>query len=128
MEISNHLDKIFELGFEITLDWKNEFGIYYNASDVIPATAYSICVLRCSYYKSKHSYTFEEMVECCCDLFYGWYNRNIDKIREFDREYDVEHMDILEDSCLRDVTKQVARDLNLTDLLEMFDKHKKNSE
>lgn len=129
MKVSDHLDKISSLGFEITLDWNSEFGIYYNANDVMPASAYSVLILRCSYYKSKHSgYTFEEMIECCCDLFYGWYNKNINKIRDFDREYDVKHMEILEDCSLKDVTKLVARDLNLTDLLEMFDKHKKNSD
>lgn len=126
--ISDNLDKIFDLGFEVRLDWREDFSIYYNASDVIPATAHAILILECSYYKSIQSYTYEKMVECCCDIFYEWYNRNINKIEKFDKEYDIRTMDILENCAPRNVTKQVARDLNLIDLLGMFDKNKKVSE
>lgn len=125
MKISNHLDKLYELGFEITLDWKSEFCVYYNANDVIPP----ILILRCSYYKSSSAYTFEDMIECCCDIFYNWYNKNIKIIKNFDVDYDKQTLDKLEDCSVGDVTKMVARDLNLTDLLDMFDKYnKKNSD
>lgn len=130
MKVSDHLDKISSLGFEIILDWNSEFGIYYNANDVIPATAYSVLVLRCSYYKSKHSYTFVDMVECCCDVFYAWYNKNIDVIRNFDTNYDRDSMSKLEDVSRGDITKQVDRELNITDILEKLNvcENKKSSE
>lgn len=121
MKTTEHLDRIFKLGFWITLNWNEDFEIYYNANDVVPATAYSICVLRCSYYKSESStYTYEQMIEVCCDLFYSWYNKNLILIKDFDKSYDVKSMEKLEDKCLGEVTKTVARELNLTDLLTIF--------
>jgi hypothetical protein len=121
MKTSDHLDRIFKLGFWITLNWNEDFEIYYNASDVVPATAYSICVLRCSYYKSESSpYTYEQMIEVCCDLFYSWYNKNLSLIKDFDKSYDTKSMEKLEDKCLGEVTKIVARELKLDDIIGLF--------
>ncbi len=124
MKTSSHLDRIFKLGFWIILNWNEDFEIYYNASDEVPATSYSICVLSCSYYKSESSpYTYEQMIEVCCDLFYSWYNKNLKAIKEFDKSYDQNSLHNLEDTCLGDVTKSVARELNLSDILDIFDKY-----
>ncbi len=121
MKTSDHLDRIFKLGFWITLNWNEDFEIYYNASDVVPATAYSICVLRCSYYKSESSpYTYEQMIEVCCDLFYSWYNKNLSLIKDFDKSYDTKSMEKLEDKCLGEVTKIIARELKLDDIIGLF--------
>jgi len=121
MEIAEHFDHIMKLGFDISIEWNDSFGIYYCANDVYPASAYSIEVLLCRHYSDKN-YNFLVMLETCCDLFYDWYNKNLNKIKEFDTLYDVNSLGKLEDCCPGDVTIQVARDLNLTDLLKIIDK------
>ena len=35
MTVSEHLDKIFQLGFWITINWNEDFNITYNANDNI---------------------------------------------------------------------------------------------
>lgn len=123
MSTSEHLDKIFQLGFWITINWNEDFIITYNANDVLPATAYAVTILSCSYYKSKtNPYTFEELIEVCCDFFYSWYNKNLNTIKDFDNIYDQNSLLKLEDVCLGDVTKRVARELNLSDILSIIDK------
>lgn len=121
MVMSDRLNEIYKLGFWITINWNEEFGIYYNANDVIPATAYAITILDCSYYRSEtNPYTFEKMIEICCDMFFNWYNKNLNYIRKFDENYNKDTMSKLEDVCLGDITKVVARELNLTDILNLF--------
>lgn len=121
--MNEHLDRIFNLGFWITLNWNEDFTILYNANDIIPSTAYAVGIMNCSYYKSKSNpYTYDEMVEVCCDLFYSWYNKNLNVIKEFDNLYDQNSLSKLEDTCLGDVTKIVARELNLSDILQIIDK------
>jgi hypothetical protein len=124
MVVSDKLDEIFKLGFWITINWKEEFGIYYNANDVVPATAYSIRIMDCSYYTSKtNPYSFEKMIEVCCDMFFNWYNKNLSVINDFDKNYNKDSMSKLEDVCLGDVTKVVARELNLEDVLKVIIRH-----
>ena len=123
MTVSEHLDKIFQLGFWITINWNEDFNITYNANDIIPASAYAVGIMSCSYYKSQTDpYTFEEMIEVCCDFFYTWYNKNIKIIDEFDNIYDQDSLLKLENVCLGDITKNVARELNLSDILNILDK------
>ena len=122
MTVSEHLDKIFQLGFWITINWNEDFNITYNANDIMPASAYAVGIMSCSYYKSQTDpYTFEEMIEVCCDFFYTWYNKNIKIIDEFDNIYDQESLLKLESVCLGDITKNVARELNLSDILNILD-------
>lgn len=121
MTLVEHLDKIYSLGFQVDLYWNESIDISYNANDVFPATAYSVVILSCSYYKSKEvEYSFSDLVECVCDVFYEWYNKNLSVLNEFDEHYDPKALEKLENVCPRDVTKQVARDLNLTDILRLF--------
>ena len=123
MEVSKHLDKIKSMGFDISIDWNIEINIWYNANDIYPATAYSAEILHCSYYRSKEvEYSFEDMMECVCDMFYHWYNTNLSTINEFDEHYDPKALEKLENCCLGDVTKQVARDLGLNDILSMIER------
>lgn len=123
MTTSDHLDKIFQLGFWLCINWNEDFNISYNTNDVIPATEYSVNILSCSYLKSETDpYTFEEMIEVCCDFFYTWYNKNIQIINEFDNFSDQNSLLKLEDVCLGNITKRVARELNLTDILNILDK------
>ncbi len=121
--MNEHLDRISKLGFWITLNWNEDFSILYNANDIIPSTAYVVNIMSCSYYRSQSNpYTYDEMIEVCCDLFYSWYNKNLSVIKEFDNSYDQNSLHKLEDICLGDVTKSVARELNLNDILDLFDK------
>lgn len=117
------LDSIYKLGFQIELSWNDSINIYYNANDVYPASSYFIDVLNCSYYNVE-GYEFSDMLECCFDIFYEWYNKNLDIIKRFDKEWTPEALSKLEDSCPRSVTTQVARELKLNELLEMFEKYK----
>lgn len=120
METSKHLDKIYSLGFWIDINWNGNIQISYNANDVYPATAYFIDILSCNYYKSKDEYSFEDMIECACDIFYSWYNANLSLITEFDEDYSPKALEKLEAVCPHDVTKQVARDLGLDDILKVL--------
>lgn len=122
MTVTEHLDKIYQKGFHITLNWNEDFTIYYNANDVIPATSYDIHILSSSYYKSESNpYTFEDMVEVCCDIFYSWYNKNIKLIDDFDNLYDQNTLSKLESVCLGDIGRSVARELNLNDILDLYE-------
>jgi hypothetical protein len=124
-DIEETLNRIFKLGFWVSIEWNENFSIYYNANDVIPSTAYSVTILTCSYYKSQSNpYTYLEMIETCCDFFYTWYNKNLSIIKEFDNLYDQKSLSKLEDNCLGDITKRVARELNLTDILNLFESKK----
>jgi hypothetical protein len=121
MKASDHLDKIFSLGFCIDIRWNDYIQISYNADDVFPNTSYIVDVLICRYFKSNDiEYSFEDMIIRCCDIFYQWYNDNIKFIREFDDHYDPKSLQKLEDSCLYDITKQVARDFGLDDILKII--------
>lgn len=121
MKTSKHLDKIFELGFWIDIEWNGGIQISYNANDVYPATAHFIDIMSCRYYKSKDvEYSFEDMIENVCDYFYHWYNENLGVIREFDDHYDPKSLEKLEGTCPHDITKNVARDLGLSDILKMM--------
>lgn len=122
MIISEKLDEIYKLGFCVNLNWNEEFNICYNANDIIPGTGYVVLILECSYYKSKiNPYTFEKMIEVCCDMFFNWYNKNLDVIKDFDDQYDKESMYRLEDVCLGDITKVVDRELNIEDILKLIE-------
>jgi len=124
MEVSKHLDKIKSMGFDISIDWNSEINIWYNANDIYPATAYSAEILHCAFYQSKTSgYSFEQVIESCCDAFYAWYNKNVDTIKYFDKNYNADALEKLESCTLGDITKQIARDLNLVDVLEVFAKY-----
>ena len=117
MTINDHLNKIFSLGFYIELNWNETLSIYYNSSNEDDPECI-IDVLHCSYQKSNEvSYSYEDMVEVCCDFFYGWYNKNLNIIKQFDNLPDSESIDKLKDYVMKDVTKRVARELNLTDIL-----------
>jgi hypothetical protein len=116
--MNEHLDRIFKLGFGISISWNEDIEIYYNANDVYPSTAYSLVILRCGYDCDNQSFTFSDMLEACCDLFYGWYNNNLKIIKKFDKEYNPETMHILEDKCLGDVTKVVTRELNIGGIID----------
>lgn len=123
MIITEHLDKIHKMGFWVTINWNEDFNITYNANDILPATAYAVGIMNCSYFRSQTDpYTFEEMIEVCCDFFYTWYNKNISIIKQFDKIYDQDSLLKLENVCLGDITKSVARELNLSDILNILDK------
>ena len=122
MSITEHLDKIYQLGFSINFNWNEDFSICYNANNVIPATDYSVCILSSPYYMSESNpYTFEDMVEVCCDIFYRWFNNNKQIIDDFDNFYDQENLNRLEESCLGSIGKTVARELNLNDILNLYE-------
>lgn len=122
MIISEKLDEIYKLGFWVNLNWNEEFNICYNANDITPGTGNVILILECSYYRSKiNPYTFEKMIEVCCDMFFNWYNKNLDVIKDFDDQYDKESMYRLEDVCLGDITKVVDRELNIEDILKLIE-------
>lgn len=124
MKTSDNLDRIFKLGFWINIEWNEGISISYNANDVMPASAYFIDIISCRYYRSEETpYTFEDMMEVFCDFFYEWYNKNTDIIKEFDDKYDETSMSKLEESCYRDVTKRVVRELGINDVLGILEKY-----
>jgi hypothetical protein len=110
-----HLDRIYSLGFEPILNWNNSFSIQYNVDNFLSGELR----VMISFFETSYSnpYTYEEMVEVCCDIFYGWYNKNLQIIKDFENITDDKSYSKLVDSFMGDVTKIVARDLNLNDIL-----------
>ena len=42
MTVSEHLDKIFQLGFWITINWNEDFNITYNAWNIVTSFTHTI--------------------------------------------------------------------------------------
>jgi hypothetical protein len=106
-----HLDRIEELGFLVSLDWNRNIRIsILNGDDDF----YDIVVLNCSYQSIGVSY--EDIVETCCDFFYSWYNKNLKILLKYESTKSDIDTDKLVDSSLGDITKQVYRDFNLDSL------------
>lgn len=123
--MNNHLDRIYSLGYQIEISWNNSMKIYtddYLIDMSINQSYYTLDVLYCFYYNEYDVYKFEDMIEVCCDIFYDWYNKNLNKIKEFDKPSDIRDLEKLQDCCPGDVKKQVARELKLDKLLKIFNK------
>lgn len=99
------LDRIHSLGFRVEMEWREFFSIdYVIGSD-------TITILYCEYNEGRGA-TYEDVVEVCCDIFYGWYGQHRDLIRGLaldSPEWDA----ILPGS----VSKSVRRILNLDKLV-----------
>ena len=104
-----HLDRIYKMGFIVTLDWNMCFTItlpHYHS----PNFGHECNVLVCQFDDTITNIKFSEVVECCCDIFYGWFN---------------EHGSIIDDTTpeefskltLGNITTRVKRELKLDKLL-----------
>jgi hypothetical protein len=122
MEISEHLDKIQSLGFQPVLYWNNSFQITYEVENInynFNQYPVDLKIMMCNFQEPySNLYTYEDMLEVCCDIFYGWYNKNLHIIKELDTIADFQSYTNLEDIVMGDITKVVARELNLSDLLD----------
>jgi hypothetical protein len=113
--MTEHLDRIYSLGFKPILNWGESFYIDYPIDDILEG---DFRVLFSSYQESySNPHTYEEMLEVCCDIFYGWYNKNLQIIKDFESITDDESFSKIQDCLMGDITKIVARDLNLNDIL-----------
>lgn len=116
-----HLDRIENLGFVININWNKWFDVVYEVSSENQAHsghfASDIRVLSCSYAPFCGP-SFEDIIETSCDFFYEWYNKNIEKIKDYEMDLTGSNFDKLMDSVVGDITKQVYRDFNLDNLLD----------
>jgi hypothetical protein len=101
--LTEDFDRIYSLGFLITIDWNMCFTIEYDCETG------PIVILLCSYEKCTNI-KFEEIIESSVDIFYEWYNKHKDKIDDLTE-------DDLFDITLGNITKRVKRDLNIDKLL-----------
>lgn len=108
-----HLDRIEKLGFKVNLNWNVSFDILYDPNDDLG----DIRILYCAFDNfSEPSYS--DIIETACDFFYMWYNKNLEKIKDYEFDPNDEHFDSLVETGLGDITKQVYRDLNIDTLLD----------
>ena len=116
-----HLDRIENLGFVININWNKWFDVVYEVSSETQVHsghfASDIRVLSCSYTPFCGP-SFEDIIETSCDFFYEWYNKNIEKIKDYEMNSNDYNFDNLMDSTVGDITKQVYRDFNLDNLLD----------
>jgi len=119
MQFTDHLDKIQELGFTIEIGWNRCFIISYENDDwgTNLHQPFGFKILHCSYFL-RDDLTFEELIECCCDYFYGWYNRNLSNLKEYEFNNSDDVYDKLVDSILGDITKQIYRDNMIDSIFE----------
>ena len=100
-------DRIQSLGFWITIDWNICFSIDYVLDEHVSE---QINILTCSYEEWSPNIKFEDVMELSCDIFYEWYNSNIEKIENLS-------LNDFDDIVLGNITKRVRRNLNLDKLL-----------
>jgi hypothetical protein len=115
-----HLDRIEKLGFVLNINWNRWFDIIYEVEDV-PSNSVQfpndIRVISCGYTPFCGP-TFEDIIENTCDFFYEWYNKNIEKIKDYELNNSDSNFDKLMDSAVGDITKQVYRDFNIDNILD----------
>lgn len=110
MKISQHLDKVYSLGFTVNLSWNQSIEICFILDD-INIVSVLFCALQSDL--PVNDCRFEDLIEVCCDIFYHWYNENLYLIKKVINENSIIE---IEDKCLGDVTKRVYRELNLSNL------------
>ena len=117
MEVFDHLDRIEKLGFVTYICWNRYIDIMYEYEDVSAQFPNDIRVLSCSY--TPHcGPTFDDIIESTCDFFYEWYNKNLEKIKDYEIDSSNSNFDKLMDSAIGDITKQVYRDFNIDNILD----------
>ena len=119
MQFTDHLDKIKELGFTIEIIWNTAVIISYENPSWGSSTSnqFGFKVLYCSYL-FRDAFTFEELIECCCDFFYSWYNKNLATLNQYETLQVDDIYEKLIDSILGDITKQVYRDNSIDIIFE----------
>ena len=115
-----HLDRIEKLGFTLNINWNKSFDIIYEVEEA-PSNSVQfpndIKVMSCSY-SPFCGPTFEDIIENTCDFFYEWYNKNIEKIKDYELNNSDSNFDKLMDTAVGDITKQVYRDFNIDNILD----------
>ena len=107
----NDLDKIYNLGFIITIDWNMCFTVTWPSYNSNQNFGYECNVLVCQFDDTVPNIQFLEVVDYCCDIFYEWYNENFKKLD------DLRSPEEFDDISLGNITKRVRRDLKLDKLL-----------
>ena len=97
-------DRIHSLGFWIAIDWNLCFTIDYMLDDE------QINILVCSYEQWSPNIKFEDVITMSCDIFYEWYNENLNSIDKLSKND-------LDDIALGNITKRVRRNLSLDNIL-----------
>lgn len=115
-----HLDRINHLGFTIEILWNQHISISIEDSENGIGNRnqpFGVRILFC-HFVERPELSFEEMCEISCDFFYSWYNKNLEKIKDFENFDSDENYQRLCDSILGDITKQVYRDLSLDQIFD----------
>lgn len=114
--MTTHLDRIQRLGFSVQLNWGRAFEITYELEDSLRSYIFDLKVLSAEYVE-LNSLDYEEFCESACDYFYGWYNKNLKLIKDYEVDKaSPEAQERLFDSCLGDISKQIYRDHGIESL------------
>lgn len=107
--ISQNLDRIKKLGYLPVIHWKSSVFIYQivNDSEILPDDP----LLVYQYFNDKIDWG--EAIEQTIDIFYSWYYDRGIEINNLLKENDDYIIDFI-----GDVTDQVNRELNLTNILD----------
>ena len=107
--VIDELDKIYKLGYIITIDWNMCFTItlpHYHSQNF----GYDCNVMVCQFDDTIPNIKFLEVIEYCCDIFYEWHN-------EYNSIIDDTTPEEFSKITLGNITTRVRRDLKLDKLL-----------
>jgi hypothetical protein len=121
--ISDNLDRIKNLGYEVSLNWKERITINYSLSDGDRWVNIFVPMTILSYDYDNNSIDWLDVVEQVVDVFYSWYYENgielnnlMKQVSDTNSKIDIDY--ILESiSTLNDVTDMINRELQLNSIL-----------
>ncbi len=115
----DHLDRIQNLGFTIEIVWNTTFIISYENPNWGTSLNqnFGFKILSCNYF-TRPDFSFEDLVETCCDFFYMWYNKNLQLLNRYESDNSDVNYDTIVDSIIGDITKQVYRHNSLDQLFD----------
>jgi hypothetical protein len=121
--ISDNLDRIKNLGYEVSLNWKERITINYSLSDGDRWVNIFVPMTILSYDYDNNSIDWLDVVDQVVDVFYSWYYENgielnnlMKQVSDTNSKIDIDY--ILESiSTLNDVTDMINRELQLNSIL-----------
>ena len=121
--ISDNLDRIKNLGYEVSLNWKERITINYSLSDGDRWVNIFVPMTILSYDYDNNSIDWLDVVKQVVDVFYSWYYENgielnnlMKQVSDTNSKIDIDY--ILESiSTLNDVTDMINRELQLNSIL-----------
>jgi hypothetical protein len=92
--ITERLDYLASLDFQVSIEWGSEINIWVTANDLIPACADVVLIVETI--RRKGDKTFEDTIHRLCDVFDEWYVVNREILNDYWKHYDLDHKHKLE--------------------------------